>query len=113
MKESTLLKISLSCSLIGVFIVLLMSENLELKTTKINSITKKNIDQMVKINGVITSVKDLPGILLLNIDDGSVIKVIVFKEEELNLATGEIVEIEGIVKEYKNELEIEASLIKK
>ena len=67
MKESTLLKISLSCSLIGVFIVLLMSENLELKTTKINSITKKNIDQMVKINGVITSVKDLPGILLLNI----------------------------------------------
>lgn len=112
MNEKDLFKISLLCSLVGILILLIISERIEAPSIKISEINKELIEKQVKISGNITSITQKPGILIFNVkDETGQIKVITFGEEvklERNLA----VEIEGIIKEYQGALEIEAKQIK-
>ena len=113
MQEKALLKIAMVCSLIGIFIILVIVERLEISESNISSINKNDLDEKVKIKGYINFVRETPGLLILNIqDDTGNITAIVFKEDNMNLNKGDLIEIYGLVKEYKGNLEIEADSIK-
>jgi len=112
MKEETLFKISLICSLLGVLIILYISENTEIPSSNISNITDKDIETKVTIIGLVNSVKETPGLIILNVGDKTGnITVIAFKEENITIEKGRIIEIEGKVVEYNKQLEIQADSI--
>ncbi len=113
MQEKTLFKLSLICSLIGIFIILIINESYNLSYSNISLIDNSSIGKPVKVQGFIYSISNSPGILIMNIQDKtSNITVIAFKEEDINLQKNDLIEVSGIVKEYNNKLEIEAKEIK-
>lgn len=113
MQESTLLKVSLIVSLIGIFLILLISEKISLPTSNINLINETHIDKNVKVKGIVESIAETPGLIILTLKDttGS-ITVIIFKDEELKLEKNSLIEVEGTVVKYKNKLEINAKKVK-
>src|SRR3989344_6158724 len=101
-----LFKISLSCSLVGVFIILLMTEILDLSRIEIKDINEEMLERNVKIIGVANSVYEGNDILIMDVeDDTGKIKVVVFEKGEFNLSKGDAVEVKGKVVEYEGELE--------
>ena len=112
MEEKTLLKVALFCSLVGILILIIISEKITILSHTINSIDKSLIDKEVKINGEITAIKETPGLLILTVQDSTgKITVIIF-DKEITINKGDYVEIQGTVIEYKNILEIDAKIIR-
>lgn len=112
MDNKKLFDICLLLSLLGIFCLALLSENLELEEIPISNITYKMLDQRVKISGFITRVSETPGLYILNVEDNSSeITVIIFKKENISLLKNSYVSIEGSISEYKNQTEIIAKEI--
>ena len=112
MKEKMLLKISLITSIIGILILLIILDKIDISDSNISSINKDLVDKQVKIKGEITRLTETTGLYIINIKDNTGnIDVIVFKEEKLELEKGNIVEIEGQVTEYQDKLEVIAKKI--
>lgn len=112
MEEKTLLKVALICSVIGIFIILIFADRLELSPMGISGISESLVDQSVKIQGKISAVRNTPSVLTLDIkDDSGSIKVVVFNDQDSELSEGDLVEVTGKVKEYKGSIEIEANKV--
>ena len=58
MDEKFLFKISLLCSLLGIFIILLIVERLDVGEFSIDSVNLSLVDKEVKVKGYITSIKE-------------------------------------------------------
>ncbi|MBU2634174.1 MAG: hypothetical protein KJ674_02930 [Nanoarchaeota archaeon] len=112
MKESTLLKLALITSLLGILIILFISEKTEIPSSDIKSINKNLLNKEVQITALVENVIETPGLYILTVKDNSAsIKVIVFKEDPINITENSIIEIIGTVTEYKNQTEIIAKEI--
>lgn len=114
MEESKLFIVSLLFSLIGIIIILIAAKYTELGYTKISEIDKNMVGNYVKIKVQVTSKRELQALYLFTVkDESNSIKVIAYKDDKnlINLKVNQLIEIEGIVKKYKDELEIEANKI--
>lgn len=113
MQESNLLKIAIICSLIGIFLLLMISEHLEPETVKISSIKlPDSTEQVVLIKGEITNIKELTGLTILTIKDSSgEIPAILF-EESKELKSCSNGEFTGEITEYNGKPEMIISKIK-
>ena len=113
MKESDLLKVALVCSLIGILMILFIVQKYETPNYKINEIDKSKLDKQVGIKGQIERLTETPGLYILDLVDSSgKMTVVVFKDETLDINEGDLLEVEGIVSEYKNNVEVIAKQIK-
>jgi len=113
MKESTLLKLSLASSLIGILILLFIVQSTELPITEIKDIDKSKIDTIIKVKGTIQSISETPGLYIINLKDKTgEITAIIFKEEEIQFYKNQELEIKGQITVYKDKLEIIAKQIK-
>ena len=114
MKETTLLKIALISSITGILILFIIADNLEITVTKIIDIKEEDLNKYVKVQGYVDSYKGLTGLSIMNIhDETGSIDVVMFKEEDILIYTGTLLEIEGSISEYNGELQINADSIKK
>ena len=112
MQERALLKVAVITALIGILILLFILEKVELSNFNIANVTKNEVDKKVKIKAELLSIKETPGLYILDVKDFSgEITVIVFKDEKLDLKKGDILEIEGQVTSYKDQVEIIAKKI--
>jgi RecJ-like exonuclease len=112
MNEKSLLIISLIFSLLGVLIILFVSENIEIPTYKISEITKENLEDTVKVTGTLSLIKETKNVYLFNLkDETSEIMVIAFKKERIDFKDDQRVTIIGKVIEYQDQLEIQAEEI--
>ncbi len=112
MKESTLFKLALAVSLIGILALLVIVEKTEIPLIKINSIENNNEEGIIKIKGTIESIKETPGLYILKVkDETQSIDVIVFKEDKLNFTRGNLIEIEGTIQEYQGKNEVIAKRV--
>ena len=112
MEEKNLLKVALICSIIGIFIIFIFANRLEPSLISISDVSESLIDQSVKIQGAIDSIRVTPSIIILNVkDDSGSIKVVAFSQDNSELVKDQLVEILGDVTEYKGILEIEAKKI--
>ena len=112
MQEKTLLKISFITALIGLLVLLFILDKIELSNFSISNLSENEIDKKVKIKAELLSIKETPGLYILEVKDFSCkISVIVFKDEPLNLNKGDVLEIEGQVTSYKDKIEIIAKKI--
>ena len=111
MKEKTLLKIALITSLLGILILYLISDNINLEEKNIEKITIDNKDEFVKIKGKVSNVIDTEKVTIIEITQPNEIKVVLFKNDNKPTAIekGQEVEIIGKVDEYEGSLEIIAN----
>jgi len=104
MKEKTLLKISIICALIGVFVLFLISENIKIDETSIGKIENGQIGNDVKIKGVVNDVFNGEKASIITITQPEEIKIMIM--ENTSLKKGDYVEVIGEVDEYNGELEV-------
>ena len=113
MKEKTLLKIALICSLLGLLILYLISGSIEIKEKNIEKITLENKDEFVKLRGIVSNVVDTEKVVIMEITQPQEITVVLFKDKEpVNIQQGNEVEVIGKVDEYEGKLEIIADRLR-
>ena len=112
MNEIVLLRVSLIFSLIGILILFMLTYELKVKLYEINSLSKDNIDDVVRIKGIVESFAETPGLYLITLRDNTgKMTVVIFKDEKIPLQKNLEIEIIGSVVEYKDKIEIIAKQI--
>lgn len=112
MEEKTLLKIAFIFSIVGVVALFLVSENIAPQEIKISEISCADSGKDVKIHGRIAGVDEKEDIVVISVAQEKIIKVVAFKDGKLNLQKGQVIEVEGEVRNYKGNLEIVADKMK-
>lgn len=112
MKETTLLKIALVCSLVGLFALYFISTKIDVKDYK-PSILSKNIGEDVKLNGIVAKISDAGDVVFIEVNQQNLVTVVLFTDDDsLKLQAGDNVEVIGEVQEYKGKQEIIAQKIR-
>ena len=112
MKETTLLKTALICSLVGLIALYFISTKAEIGEYKPNPINK-NIGEDVKLTGTITRISQKENVAFIELSHQSPITVVFFKENtNMNLKNGDGIEVIGEVQEYKGKNEVIAQKIR-
>jgi DNA/RNA endonuclease YhcR with UshA esterase domain len=111
MKEATLLRIALSFSLLGLVMLLILIQTQKLEETKIGNISAAEEGRAVRIQGVISELRDNGKTASLEIAQPQTLEVFLFKSANLSLKKGDFVEIIGEVSDYKGRKEIMASQV--
>ncbi|MEK6937804.1 MAG: hypothetical protein AABX04_02040 [Nanoarchaeota archaeon] len=113
MQEKTLYQISIIMILVGLAILMIYAEELDLKA--IERIETVAPAEAVKMYGTITKLSVQENTLFLEVEGSRVEKtnVMVFSDEELFLEEGDYVEISGVVEKYQGQSEIIASKVVK
>jgi len=103
----------MSCSLLGILLLMFISENITIPISKISAVTQSGIDKDVRIVAEIESLRQSKDTLLLTAkDDTGHIIIVVFEPDNAQLKQGDLVEIQGKIAIYNNKLEIIAKTIK-
>ena len=105
------IRYSLIWALIGIFILLLVSEFYEPNLISVVGVAE-NSGKIVKVRGILEKANyyDTVNIFRL-VDNTGSIKVVTFEKPDRILKQGDFVEIKGKVTVYKGELEIIADVI--
>jgi len=106
MKEKTLLRIALICSVIGVALLFIFSESAEINEKSISDISSGDIGEYVKIKGEVTKALSKEGVIIITIQQPSQINVVLFRKEPLEISEGDFVEVIGKIDDYKGKAEI-------
>ena len=112
MKEKTLLKIALIISILGLLLLVILSQLIKIGESPIAKITKEKLEEDVKLTGKIIKISETNNTIFLQIQSQDRIAVIVFKDETIDLRQNDIVEIEGTVEDYQGNLEIIANKVR-
>ncbi|MEK6984380.1 MAG: OB-fold nucleic acid binding domain-containing protein [Nanoarchaeota archaeon] len=112
MKESSLLKIALACSLVGLGILYLISEKIEIKDYKPTRLNE-NIGDDVSLKGVVTKITDAGNAVFIEVNQDNPVTVVLFaNNNNLKLGSGDKIEVIGEVQEYNGRNEIIAQRIR-
>jgi DNA/RNA endonuclease YhcR with UshA esterase domain len=105
-------KLSLSFSLFGIIILLILSNILNPISKEVGELTDKDINKKIKIKGVVTEIKKYENYQTLKIKDGAFyINGIIYSK--VNISEGEDIYLTGIISKYKNNLQIKIYSIEK
>lgn len=112
LQKINLLKTSLIISLIGIFILLLLSNILEPRLMDIKQINEKMLDRKVKVQGEIFNIKSYENsnFQIISIKDETG-KIDVTADKILSLTNNQNIIVVGSVQEYKQYLQIRADKI--
>ena len=110
--EKINLRTSLSLSIIGVLILLFLSNTLQPKLIEIKDINSKLLEKQVKVSGQINSIRSFEDsdfqIISLKDETG---KIDITTNKILNLTTNQSVSVIGKITEYEKDLQIQAEKI--
>jgi len=113
MKEKTLLKIALICSITGLFILYILSENISIEEKTIDKIDKSNFGEYVKVKGTVDKVINTENVVIIDVVQPQKISVVLFKEDtNISINEGSEVEVIGKVEDYNGEMEIIGSRVR-
>ena len=112
MKETTLLKIALICSLVGLLVLYFISTKIEIKDYKPN-ILNRNVGDDVSLKGTVTKINDKGNVVFVDVSQQNSVPVVLFTDNNnLNLKNGDNVEVIGKVQEYNGKNEVIAQRIR-
>jgi len=106
MKESTLFKLALICSLVGVLILFFVSDNVDVREKAISKIEMENIGEDIKLKGYISKITELEKVMFVEITQPEKIDVVLFKKGNISLYEGSYVEILGEIDEYGGKMQV-------
>lgn len=100
MKDSTLLKFALICSVIGVIALFFILQTTELEETNISDLD----DGVVRIRGFVEKVANKGNLTLITISKKELVNAVIF--ESVEIQEGLFVDLTGQVMDYNGEKEI-------
>ncbi len=103
-----LLIISLSVSVVGVFLLLFLSNNVEFYEVDLGSIDEKMLNQRVRVHGTVLRVEDKGSFQVVSIVDGTGEIDVVCGS---NISGVQEIQVDGTVSEYGGDLQISADMI--
>jgi len=111
LQEKILKKISITIIILGILSLFLISQ--EISTNVTDKIDEMQIEQNVKIQGIVQKYTPKEKVIFLEIDAITYLpqKVVLFSDENIYVKKGDIVELEGYVEEYQGQKEIIANKI--
>ena len=109
MKETTLLKISLLCSILGLLALYIASSSIDVKDYR-NGVTK--VDEDVRLAGTIEKITKKDNVAFIKLRQDSRMDVVAFLNGDMKLGEGDKVEVTGRVQEYNGKEEIVAQKIR-
>lgn len=116
MKETTLLKIALVCSLSGLAVLYFASSKMELKDykPKPSALSKNNNNgDDVRLKGIVTGINSKGKVIFIEVSQQSPVNIVVFTGGEgVKLSKGDNIEVTGRVQEYNGRDEIIAEKIR-
>ena len=104
MKEKALLRIAIISSLVGVFLLYIISENISLDESAISKIENEDIGDDVKVKGVVKDVFNGEKVSIITITQPSEMKIILYDNVSVN--SGDYIEVVGEIDEYNGNKEI-------
>ena len=108
MKDSSLLRLSITCSILGILLLLLLNPQPNL--TKINEINQQHLNKNIQIQGKLIKATSLEKLTILTIKDSSgTIQATTF--QTLDLKPNTKLTIDGKVTEYKEKLQLQTNKI--
>ena len=111
MKVGLILKIAFSVSLIGILILLFLSETIEPRLVTISSLSNKDLNKKVKISGEILEIENKEGFQIISIKDQTgEISIIANTQLQISEIKKNIT-IVGLVQEYEGNIQISADKI--
>jgi len=122
MKEKSLLKISLICSITGIMLLFFISESAEIGQESIgdivNDIDFSGIGRDVKIKGIVSKIADYEKSFLIEIvdRDDNRLNIVLFKkgaDETIQLENDDSIEVIGEIDEYNGKIQIIGNEIRK
>jgi uncharacterized protein YdeI (BOF family) len=111
MKESTLLKIALICSIVGLTALFFISLKMDYKDYT-PSVLLKNAGESVKLSGVVSKFSQAENAAFIEINFEIPVTVVVFADENLTINAGDKIEVFGKVEDYMGKEEIIAQKIR-
>ncbi len=113
MEEKALLRAAVTCSLVGMVMLLLVTMKPAAATYAIGAIDDSLIEEKVRLVGMVEEVRAVKGILILNISDNTgSIKSVVFDTEDMSeVEEGMYFDVTGVVDEYHGQIEVKVSRI--
>ncbi len=112
MDDSLLLKTSLILALAGLSIITILASKLDLKQSNIASLNEEMLNKNIKIKGLATPITSNSLIQLIELQDNTgKIKIVLYKSN-LKIEKGSILEVEGRVTKYNQELQFTADFVK-
>ena len=113
MEDKILIKLCILSAIIGLVLLIIISDKIELPSSNISSLTKQDINKAIKIRGTITQSTNKGTVSTIFLQDktGS-IEAVLFKPSNLILKKGSFIEIEGKVSLYNEKLQITAERVK-
>ncbi|MDP2925662.1 MAG: OB-fold nucleic acid binding domain-containing protein [Nanoarchaeota archaeon] len=113
MENKLLLKLSFIFSIVGILILLIISNFNEPKPTKISDIKKDLVYKTIKINGEITSIKKQENRYVFQIKDSAgKIPIYFYSNKNLSINKGDNISITGKLSEYKDNFQLNANKIR-
>ena len=111
MKETTLLKIALISSLVGMIALYFVSTQIDVKDYKPTQLNE-NVGDDVKLIGTVTDIADRGSVIFIEVNQQNPVTVVLFTDDDIRLKSGDSVEVFGEVQEYKGKNEILAQKIR-
>lgn len=112
MKETTLLKTALVCSLLGLVVLYFISAKIDIKDYRPSQLNE-NVGDDVKLIGTISKISQNNNVAFLEIDYRSPVTVVLFTDDiNLSLKADDKIEVIGEVQEYRGKSEIIAQKIR-
>lgn len=116
MKEETLLKLALSCSIAGICFLFIVVNTLDYREKQIINITSSDVDSTLKFKGVVAKSSSSSELTTFDLEQQCRTKVLLFKKN-MTVPAGTRVEVIGKVsentdKKYGGDYEIIAQEVK-
>ena len=111
MQESTLTKIAIITSLVGILMLFFVTDFVDLDSANIDQLDDDAFGDTVKISGLVTKATNREKVIFLEVAQPDTIDVVLFKDHDVDIPNGSYVEVEGTLEEYNNEQEIIANKI--
>lgn len=114
MKEKTLLKIALICTIVGLIVLYFISSNITIQEVDLSRIDETDIGDDIKLIGRVEKVSDVEKVMFLDVGQQKIesISVILFKDSDIAISEGDYVEIIGEIEEYEGERQVIANKVR-
>ncbi len=111
MREKTLLKVAIACSVLGLIVLFLVSSNIDIQEYKPSELSKE-IGKDVKLKGTVVQVQNKGSFIAIQLKNEYTTQIVLFTKDNSTIIKGDNVEIFGKVQEYNNNPEIIASKVR-
>lgn len=110
--ERLLVKVSLICAIVGIGVLVVVAESSSGRVVQIGEVGEGVVGERVVVTGEVVWVRELPSLHLFLVKDGSgEVKVVAYRSELVEVRKGQRVKVEGVVSEYKGEVQVEAKRV--